>query len=945
MLRLRTLGGLSIERTDGATTPVSATAARRRLAVLAVLAASGSRGVPRDKLLALFWPESDTDRARHSLDQALYALKRDLGVDDLLLGREELSLNPAVITSDVADFRAALARGEQAAAVELYNGAFLDGVFVSGAPDFEHWAEEERAALTREVEQAIETLATEASARGDRQAAVQWWQRLAVRNPRKTRVVVALMSELAATGDRASALRHAEMYHTLVRDDADVEPNPAVAELAEKLKRVPASAAVSPVTGVAVQAPPVVAPPLERPLIESAGVAPTASPPSVTTITTVQRLGRYRFAAAAVALMAVIVLLTAWFLRPRAPVAERAWILVADFENRTRDSVFDRTIDAALTAGLQQSAYVNVFPRSRVQQTLVRMGRAGSSTAPARLDESLAREIAQREGISAVVAGTIDRVDSSYMITARLVNPRTGVAIAAESRVARGRGEVVATLDDLVRRLRRDIGESAVALSKHDRPLPQVTTSSLEALRKYADGVIASSTGRRQVALTLWNDALALDSSFALVHAELGAAYYFANDRPNGDKHYDRALALLDRLTDRERLLVRASVESFRGNRERAIELRRALLAEYPDDPYTWGRIGYEYMRLGRDRDAIDALKRQIARDSNSAAAYINLASSYKGTGEYDEAVRSYHRAFAIAPSYLMVANLNHEYGAALVFAGRFDDARAAFDTMAHGDADQQAQGRRSHALLSMLRGRYGEAIEHLRDATLLSQRPGRELSEARNRLFLAAAQDEKGWTDSARTQRRAAYALFRTAYFSPPFLLYLGKALARDGQIALASEVLDSLARRAKPTIPTDRTDMLVLAGEIALAKGQADSALRCFRLAYAADSGGYVAESLARGLAAAGDLEGGARLHQALATSMPRWYGWEAEQPGLVAAFNAAVLYERMSDTLRARAGYQRLLGQWAQGDSDLVTMREARSRLARLREGGKSLQPERR
>jgi DNA-binding SARP family transcriptional activator len=945
VLRLRTLGGLSIERTDGATTPVSATAARRRLAVLAVLATSGSRGVPRDKLLALFWPESDIDRARHSLDQALYALKRDLDVDNLLLGREELSLNPAVITSDVGDFRAALAGGEQAAAVELYKGAFLDGVFVSGAPDFERWAEDERAALTREVEQAIETLATEASARGDRQAAVQWWQRLAVRNPRKTRVVVALMSELAATGDRAGALRHAEMYHTLVRDDADVDPNPAVAELAEKLKRVPASSPGSPVPAVTPHAPPVRAPTPERPAPEPPLSARRASRADTPALTTLQRLGPYRFAAAAVTLMAVIVLLTAWLLRPRAPVAERAWILVADFENRTRDSVFDRTIDAALTTGLQQSAYVNIFPRLRVQQTLVRMGRARTSAGPARLDETLAREIAQREGISAVVAGTIDGIDSSYMITARLVNPKTGVAIAAESRVAKGRREVVAALDDLVRRLRRDIGESAVSLSKHDRPLPQVTTSSLEALQKYADAVIAAGTGRQQVAMELWHGALALDSNFALAHAELGAAYYFANDRPNGDRHYDRALALLDRLTDRERLLVRAGVESFRGNRERAIELRRTLLAEYPDDPYAWGRIGYDYMRLGRDRDAIDALKRQIARDSSSAAAFINLATSYKGTGEYDEAVRNYRRAFAIAPTYLTVLNLNHEYGAALVLAGRFDDARATFDTMAHGDADQQAQGRRSHALLSMLRGRYGDAIEHLRAATLLSQRPGRELSEARNRLFLAAAQDEKGWTDSARTQRRAAYALFHTAYFSPPFLMYLGKALARDGQLALASEVLDSLVRRAKPTIPTDRTNMLVLAGEIALAKGQADSALRSFRLAYAADSGGYVAESLARGLAAAGDLEGGARMHQALATSIPRWYGWEAEQPGLVASFNAAVLYERMSDTLRARANYQRLLGQWALGDSDLVTVREARSRLERLREGGKSLQPERR
>lgn len=939
-MRLRTLGGLSIERVDGPPLSVGATAARRRLALLAVLAASGSRGVPRDKLLALFWPESDGDRARHALDQTLYALKRDFGADDLLLGREELALNPQAITSDVADFRAALARGDRVAAVELYAGAFLDGVFLSGAPDFERWAEAERDGLTRDAESAIETLATEASARGDRQAAVQWWQRLAARNPRRTRVVVALMSELAATGDRASALRQAEMYHTLVRDDADVEPNPAVAALAEKLRRDPVPAA-APASARAPSAP--VSPPAvsQRP---SAASAP--APSHATDLRPSARRWSPRLVAATVGLIAVVGLLAAWLFRPRPAVSERAWIIVADFENRTRDSIFDRTIDAALTAGLQQSAYVNVFPRQRVQQTLARMGHTATPSAPPpRLDESLAREVAQREGIRAIVTGTVDGIDSSYMITARLVDAVTGVALAAETKQAKGRGDVIGAVDDLVRRIRRDIGESADALAKHDRPLPQVTTRSLEALRKYADAVVAANAGRRQVAVDLWHDAVALDSNFALAHAELGAAYYFGNDRPQGDKHYDRALSLLDRLTDRERLLVRASVESFRGSRERAIDVRRALLAEYPDDPWAWGRIGYDYMRLGRDREAIDALRRQIERDSNDASAYINLASAYKGTGAYEESVQAYRRAFAIAPTYLMVNNLNHEYGSTLVYLGRLAEARAVFDTMRHGGADQQAQGHRSTAFVEMLRGRYGEAIDHFHSATLLTEKPGRELSEARNRLFLAAAQEEKGWADSARAERRAAFALFRRAYFEPTFLMYLGKALARDGQLPLAVEVLDTLEKRVKPSIPNDRANLLVLVGEIALAKGRADSAVRSLRLAYAVDSSGYVAESLARSLAAAGDLSGGAKVYDALSSSIRKWYGFEAQQPGLLAPFHAAVLYERMNDSVRARAGYERFIAQWAAGDSDLVTVRDARRRVARLRDGAKLLQPERR
>src|SRR5206468_9596659 len=156
-----------------------------------------------------------------------------------------------------------------------------------------------------------------------------------------------------------------------------------------------------------------------------------------------------------------------------------------------RDSIFDGALDAALTAGLQQSSYVSVFPRSRVQQTLMRMQRAPATAGAFHLDEALAREVAQREGIRAIVTGTIDRIDSSYMLTARLVDATTGVAIAAESRVAKHRGDVIEAMDDLVRRLRRHIGESESAIAMHDLPLPQATTRSLEALRKYADGLYA----------------------------------------------------------------------------------------------------------------------------------------------------------------------------------------------------------------------------------------------------------------------------------------------------------------------------------------------------------------------------------------------------------------------------------------------------------------------
>src|SRR5438128_8676022 len=145
MLHLKTCGGLSVEA-EGAS--ASGAAQRRKtLALLALLAAAGRRGMSRDKLITYLWPDADVEHGRNLLKQACYALRRDLHAPELVLGATELRLNPAVINSDVRQFDEALERGDQAAAVALYDGPFLDGFFLSGAEEFERWVESERTRL------------------------------------------------------------------------------------------------------------------------------------------------------------------------------------------------------------------------------------------------------------------------------------------------------------------------------------------------------------------------------------------------------------------------------------------------------------------------------------------------------------------------------------------------------------------------------------------------------------------------------------------------------------------------------------------------------------------------------------------------------------------------------------------------------------------------------
>src|SRR5262245_8555091 len=126
VIRVHSLGGLSVRGENGE--PLAGAAAQpRRMAVLAILARTGERGTTREKLLAILWPDADADRGSRALTHALYALRRDLGSDDAVVGTRELRLNPAIVSSDVAEFAAAVARGDDEHAAALYEGPFLDG--------------------------------------------------------------------------------------------------------------------------------------------------------------------------------------------------------------------------------------------------------------------------------------------------------------------------------------------------------------------------------------------------------------------------------------------------------------------------------------------------------------------------------------------------------------------------------------------------------------------------------------------------------------------------------------------------------------------------------------------------------------------------------------------------------------------------------------------------
>ena len=246
-LRLRTFGGLTLQHRDRELAGAALQA--RRLAIIAVIGAAGARGLTRAKLLGIFWPEIDEARGRQALSQALYALRRDCGTDALVLGTETLRLDPSVITTDIDEMEGAVAAGDRERIAALHLGPFLDGVYVAGAPGFDHWVDEQRARHAGAAAQAMEQLAVDADRRADHAAAADWWRRLTALDPLRTRAALGVMESLAAAGHRAEALRHGEQYVEALREELGAEPSAAVVALADRLRAQDGSGGGAPPLG------------------------------------------------------------------------------------------------------------------------------------------------------------------------------------------------------------------------------------------------------------------------------------------------------------------------------------------------------------------------------------------------------------------------------------------------------------------------------------------------------------------------------------------------------------------------------------------------------------------------------------------------------------------------------------------------------------------------
>ena len=512
-----------------------------------------------------------------------------------------------------------------------------------------------------------------------------------------------------------------------------------------------------------------------------------------------QRRPRWLAVAVVMATLVAASALYFWMRPARVALTVRDTIIVADFLNSTGDPVFDSTLKVALAVALEQSPFLKVFPDERAHEALRLMQRSPSEG----ITRAVAREIAVREQVKALIAGSIANLGRHYVVSLEAVNAVTGDVMAREQVEVASKEEVLSSLGQVAAKLRRKLGESLASVQRFDVSLPQATTPSLDALQAYA---LAIDQGRindqRFESIPHLKRAIELDPHFALAMAQLSGTYANTWQTTLAPEWSRRAFELRDRVSERERYMIswryyRDATQAWDKGRE----LARAWGDAYPRESTAFNSQGLAAWSLGQYTQAIAPLEQAIGLDSRFFAPRLNLVWTLTALNRFDAAqkviddaradktrhIGFYQMAYLIAFVRGDSARMTSERAAALAepeapwvsnwqarilaFGGKVSDAHDEFRrsiaiTGQAGLAELSGLYRAQDALSHAVVGQCAEARAEALDAEHLS-RDNLTLESAGRALAWCGAEAEAE-TVSAELQRRFPEAILTTRVIVP---------------------------------------------------------------------------------------------------------------------------------------------------------------------------------
>ncbi len=605
-------------------------------------------------------------------------------------------------------------------------------------------------------------------------------------------------------------------------------------------------------------------------------------------------------------------------------LTEKDSVVLADFDNKTGDAVFDDALKQALSVQLGQSPFLNILSDRRVEETLRLMGRPSTE----RITRDVARELCIRTGSKAIVLGSISNLGGQYVIGLNTVGCNSGDTLATEQEQTDAKQDVLKALSTAASALRGKLGESLATIQKFDVPV-EATTPSLEALKAYSMGITTGRTKGDAEAIPFMKRAIELDPNFAMAYVGLGVEYANLGQASLAAGYAKRAYDLRDRVSDREKYRISAFYYQYvTGEVEKATEAYELWAKTYPRDLVPHTNLGYIYSTLGQ-YDKAAAETEQSQRLEPSLTGFGNLAGIYMNLNRLDDARSVLQQAQANKLDGLVIRVTWYDLAFLRSDAAEME-RQAAWAAGRPGEEDSMLS---TQSDTEAYYGRLTRARDFSRRAVDAAVRADSKETAALWQANAALREAEFGNTAVAKQQVGAALA--RAPGRDVKVLAAM--TLARAGETARAKAIVEQLEKSEATNTMLKIYWLPTIKAAIELNRGNSSQALIDLEAPAPYELGGPVPISglypvYVRGLAFLTAHNGAAAAgefqkildHRGIVLNLPL---------GALAQLQLGRAYTLSSDTAKARSTYQDFFNVWKDADPDIPILKRAREEYAKL------------
>jgi serine/threonine protein kinase len=610
-------------------------------------------------------------------------------------------------------------------------------------------------------------------------------------------------------------------------------------------------------------------------------------------------------------------------------LTEKDTVVLADFDNKTGDPVFDDTLKQALAVDLGQSPFLNILSDLKVAATLRLMGRSPDQPATG----EVARELCQRVGSKAMLAGSISALGNNYVIGLNAINCVTGDALVKHQVEARGKEEVLKALGNAAADMRGELGESLASVQRFATPIEEATTSSLEALKAYSAGRRTWRERGDAAAIPFYKQAIELDSNFPLAHAAAAVSYSNLGQATPASENATIAYQFRDRVSQREKYRIEALYYFVvTGELEKSTQLYELWRQTYPRDGVPAGNLGFIHMWLGQWEKALppeeDALRLEPTAVGYAAVAQIKLV-----LDGAEQALTTLAQATASKIDSYLVRLARYQVA---FFRGDQQTMQQQLDWAA-GRSGEEDWLLSAQSDTGAYFGQLGKARDFSQRAIESAKRADAKETAALWQVNAALREAEFGNLGSARQNALAALALAPAPGRDIRSVAAL--ALARAGEAAQAQKLADGLDKDFPQNTVVQGYWLPSIRAAIELNAKYGAKAAEILKTASPYELGqcqpfqlGMMYPIYLRGqayLLARQGKEAAAEFqrisdNRAIVLNFPL---------GALAHLGLARAYAMQGDTAKARAAYQDFLTLWNDADPDIPILKEAKAEYANL------------